>query len=142
MGVKFYDPDMYVVSMGGVRIQGFADGEFFTYKRAAKAFERVTGTDGETARSKSNNKCMDLTVKLLQTSASNLYLSTLHNADLNGPNGAGVAPFLVQDLQGKTVLSAQQSWVTKAPDGSADRTAKPREWEIETGICEIIEGGN
>lgn len=142
MAAKFYDPNAILIYFAGNRLQGFANGEFLTYERISPGFNDEVGTDGEVARSKSNDTRVKLTLKLLQTAASNLVLSGVHNTDLQAFNGAGVGTFLVQDLQGFTYLSASQSWIVKYPSGSMDRTAKPREWEFRLLATTYVEGGN
>lgn len=139
---KEYDPDQVVVYFAGKRIQGFADGEFITVEQMSPGFTSVSGSDGEVARSKSNDRRAKVTVKLLQTSDSNDDLSEVHQTDLDAPNGAGVGTFLMQDLQGTTLVHADQAWITQFPDGSNDRTAKSREWVIELARAERVVGGN
>ncbi len=139
---KFYDPDEVLVYFGGALIQGFADGEYVTAEQMSPGFDSVVGTDGEVARSKSNDRRVKVTIKLLQTSASNAVLSAMHKADLNTPNGAGVATFSMQDLQGQTFINGAQAWISKFPDNSMDRTAKSREWEIVIAFADRFEGGN
>lgn len=142
MPAKFYDPDMVVVYFAGNRIQGFADGEYITVEQMSPGFASVVGTDGEVARSKSNDRRLKVTIKLLQTSSSNQDLSTIHTTDLDSPNGAGVATFMMQDLQGGTLVHGDQAWVTQYPDNSMDRTAKSREWVLEVARGDRNEGGN
>ncbi len=45
-GAKFTDPDAWVISLAGIRLQGWADGEILTYKWMSKSFGSVAGTDG------------------------------------------------------------------------------------------------
>jgi hypothetical protein len=141
-GAKFYDPDQVVIYFAGVLVQGFADGEFITTEQLADAFTDVVGSDGEVARSKSNDRRATVTIKLLQSSASNALLSAVHKSDLNTPNGAGVGTFLMQDLQGGTIVKSDQAWIVKYPDGSMDRSAKSREWQIRLATVDRAEGGN
>lgn len=142
MSTKFFDPDQVAISFAGGQLQGFADGEFITVEQLSDGFNDVVGTDGEVARSKSNDQRATITVKLLQTSSSNLFLSGVHNLDLNAPNGAGVGAFLMQDLQGNTIVAGQQAWIVKFPDASMDRTPKSREWQIRVAVVSRVEGGN
>lgn len=142
MATRFYDPDQVVVYFAGNRLQGFADGEFITVEQLSDAFGDVVGTDGEVARSKSNDRRATATVKLLQTSPSNDALSTIHATDLDAANGAGVGTFLMQDLQGTTLVHAEQAWIVKYADQSNDRTAKSRDWQIRLARVDRIVGGN
>lgn len=139
---KFYDPDQVVVYFAGGLIQGFADGEFIAVEMMSDGFGDVVGTDGEVARSKSNDRRATVTIKLLQTSDSNLFLSGIHTTDLNAPAGAGVGSLLIQDLQGTTLLNAVSAWIVKFPDQSFDRTAKSREWQIRCAALTPVVGGN
>jgi hypothetical protein len=141
-GVGFYNADQYVIAMGGVRIQGFADGEFANIEPSVEAFIRVVGVDGEVARGRNSDTTLIIKLMLLQTSASNLYLSALHTTDRAAPNGAGVVPLLMQDISGNSIATAPQAWVVKAPAQSYDRTPKALEWLIHTGLATLVAGGN
>ena len=139
---KVLDPDKQLVYFAGSRIQGFADGEFITAEPITPSFQDVAGTDGEVARSKSNDRRWKVVIKLLQTSSSNLFMSAIHNADLLAANGSGIASFSWTDLQGGSFLTSAQAWITKWPEKSGDRTAKSREWELHLADADHQEGGN
>lgn len=142
MAVREYDPDQVIVYFAGQRLQGFADGEFITVAQASDGFSDVAGTDGEVSRSKTNDRRATATVKLMQTSPSNDYLSTVHQTDLDAPNGAGVGTFLMQDLSGTTLVHDDAAWVQKFADTSNDRGAKPNEWAIRLPRPTRVVGGN
>ena len=142
MPVREYDPDQVIVYFNGRRLQGFADGEFITIAQESDGFGDVVGTDGEVSRAKSNDRRATATVKLMQTSDSNDYLTTVHQEDLDAPNGAGVGTFLMQDLGGTTLVHDDAAWVKKFPDSSNDRTPKPVEWMIRLPRPSRIVGGN
>jgi hypothetical protein len=140
--LRVYDPDQVSVSVAGIPLSGFADGEFVTVEFESPAFEDVAGTDGEVTRSKSNDGRATITVKLMQSSPVNDLLSTLHNLDKSTPGGVGVGPFMLRDAQGTTLLVAEKAWIQKAPDGSWDRTAKERAWVIRCASLTAHHGGN
>lgn len=142
MALKFYDADRFVISLAGIRVQGFADGEFLSIKPTQAAFNRTVGTDGEVARGRNADRTVEVVFKLLQTSASNLLLSALFALDNNAPNGAGVGALLCQDISGFSVLSAPQAWIVQLPDESWDRMPKSRDWLIHTGAALFTDGGN
>ena len=139
---KFYDPDQVAITFAGILIGGYADDEFITIEQMSPTFASVVGTDGAVSRSKSNDRRLKVVIKLMQTSSTNLALSAIHNLDRDSPNGAGVAPFQMVDMQGNTLISGSQAWITKMPEDSMARTAKSREWEIEVSNGLWVEGGN
>lgn len=132
--VKTYDADQVNLSIAGFPIEsGFADGEFIRIEQEADDFTDVVGTDGEVARSKSNDRRATITVILMQTSSGNQALSALSNLDRITPNGAGIAPLLIEDGNGDALYTASSAWVMKPPDVSFDREATSREWTIRVG---------
>lgn len=142
MAMKVYDGDQVTVSIAGIPLSGYADGEFLTISFESNLFDDVVGTDGEVTRSKTNDRRATATVKLMQTSDSNDLLSALYNTDDRAPNGAGIGAFLVEDNQGRSIYSASECWIQKAPDVSFDRTATEREWTIRIARLEFFQGGN
>lgn len=142
MAVKVYDADQVVVSIAGIPLSGYADGEFLTISFESNLFDDVVGTDGEVTRSKTNDRRATATVRLMSSSDSNDLLSALYNTDDRAPNGAGIGAFLVEDNQGRSVFSASEAWIQKAPDISFDRTANEREWTIRIARLEFFQGGN
>lgn len=135
--LKVYDADQVNISVAGFPIDsGFADGEFLRIEQESDDFSDVAGTDGEVARSKSNDRRATITILLMQTSSANQALSALSNLDRLTPNGAGIAPFLVQDGNGATIYEAASCWVMKPPDVTFDREATTREWTLR--VADLI----
>lgn len=131
---KVYDADAVEIIVAGFPIDsGFADGEFLRIEQESDDFTDVAGTDGEVARSKTNDRRATATIILMQTSAGNQVLSALSNLDRLTPNGAGIAPFLVRDGNGDTLYEAASAWVMRPPNVSFDRAATNREWQIRLG---------
>jgi hypothetical protein len=141
MALKVYDPKDVTVIFGPTgQITGYADGTFVTIEKNEEAFALQVGTDGEGTRSKSNNQSGRITISLMQSSASNDILSTIHTADLEV--GTGVFPLLVKDLQGNSIFEASQAWITSFPSSEYGREAAAREWVIETDQLIMFPGGN
>jgi len=142
------DADQYRIAVAGVTLSrgagqsGYADGEYFTSSQPKDSFVIVEGTDGSVARSKTNTRVVEMSLNLLQTSASNAYLSGLLASDENAPNGAGIGSFVVEDLQGTTLILCTRAWIKKPADVSLDRAAKERKW-LFTGLRSVyLVGGN
>lgn len=142
MTLRVYDPDQVVITVAGIPVSGFADGEFCRVEHETNAFEDVVGTDGEVTRSKSNDGRATVTIRLMQSSPSNALLSALHNTDINAPGGAGVGPFALFDNSGGTTILAEKCWIAKGPDSSWDRTATEREWMIRCAKIVEVHAGN
>ena len=140
--LKVYDPSEVVVSYGVSLIEGFADGTFVVCARDEDSYSLQVGTDGEATRSKSNNRSGTMTITLMQGSLSNDVLSALHIADENSTGGASILPFLVKDLNGRTLTSAQTAWIQKPADDEFGREAGPREWVLRTNNLDKFTGGN
>lgn len=137
---KTYNPKRFIVAFGGVPLTGMADGTFITIEQRADQFALVVGADGEGARSASADQSATITLTLLQTSASNDYLSTMLRIDRL--SNAGAAVFSVQDLNGTTVAVANQAWIMKAANIENGKEVTSREWTFETDSMEINVGGN
>lgn len=140
--LKIYDADQVNISLAGIPLSGYADGEFLRIERESNAFDDVVGTDGEVTRSKTNDDRATATVRLMQSSGSNDLLSVLYNSDKNTPGGVGVGPFLARDAQGRAIFTAEKAWIAKAPNVVFDRTATEREWVIRMATIIEFHGGN
>jgi hypothetical protein len=81
-------------------------------------------------------------IRLMQTSAANDALSALHELDRDAPNGAGIVPLYIRDRNGRSLHTAAEAWVQKAPDVSYDRTPTARVWEIGVAYLINFVGGN
>lgn len=137
-----YNPDQVLIYWSGNLIQGYDDDEFISVEQMSPGYDDVVGTDGEVARSRTNDRRLKVTIKLLQTSLSNQALSLAHTSDLNAPNGAGVGALFIQDTSGFSIVKSPQSWVVQYPNSSYARKAKGREWEIRCAFGTRFEGGN
>ena len=82
---KIYDPDQVSLSLAGIPIDGYADGEFVRIERETDVFSDVAGSNGEVARSKTNDNRGTVTFILMQTSKTNDLLSALYNLEKNTP---------------------------------------------------------
>lgn len=140
--LKIYDPDQITVVFAGILIAGYADGEFVRIAQEVDNFSDVGGTDGEVSRSRSKDRRGTITFVLMQTSSVNAQLSAVANRDLLEDNGAGVAETTVRDRQGGSLYFAAESWISRPPDASFDRTATSREWTIRCAKLERNDAGN
>ena len=129
MALRTFDPSKVTLSMGGVNIGGFADGTFISAERSNDSYSKTVGADGDTTRVRSVDKSGEVTITLSQTSPSNKTLSDLARDD---EEGKGVAPLLVKDLSGDTLLEAAFAWVRKPANVTYAKEVETREWIIDT----------
>ncbi len=128
--MKVCDLDQQALILGGIRLQGWAEGDAATIEFDGPAFNYVVGADGEAVRSKNFNRSAVATFRLMPSSVVNDILSALHAADILTPNGSGVVPFVYEDLQGTTLLIGARSYIESPPNVSIGATATVREWKI------------
>ncbi len=140
MTVKTYDPKKVHILIGGFEMVGFVDGTFLTVEMDEDAFSKVSGADGETARSKSNNTGAAATLALLQTSTSNDVLSGIYLADRL--SNSGVVPILVKDSLGTTILFSAEGWIKKPAPAVFAKEISNRDWVFDLSTVDIFIGGN
>lgn len=142
------DSDQYRLMIAGAPISngagasGYGDGEFLKVSQSNESFIVVEGTDGTVARSKRNTRLIDIELTLLQTSASNAFLSMLLALDVNQPNGAGIGSFVLEDLQGTTLILCTRAWLQKPADVTLDRGATARKWPLKGLWSVFLVGGS
>ncbi len=144
MSLKRYDAAQVTVVLANVLIQsGYADGEFLTIEQSAPDYETVVGTDGQVARSRTNNRHATIKLKLMQTSDGNTYLTALSNSGLLAKNGADIGSMMVRDrVSGVCQFTAANCWIAKPPDVSFDNKVTMREWTFECDNLVRIDAGS
>ena len=142
MSVKIWDPDQLTVMCALVPIGGFAEGSMVEIKKSTPRFSSKTGTTGEKVRSKSLDKGATITIRLMQSSASNDILAAIAIADSLAPNGAGIFPVMIRDRSGRAIYSGAEAWIIDQPDAVFDASAKEREWKIEVAELDDFTGGS
>lgn len=139
MTMQTYDPKNVKCIMFGAPAVGFADGSFIKVSRNEDTFTLMVGADGETVRTRSRNKSGTIELTLLASSDFNDVLSKAMLLDEQ--TGAGVGPFLLQEIGGTTVLAAGNTWVKKAPDVEYGKEHPNRTWVLEADSIEFHVGG-
>jgi len=138
---KLYDPQEVIVTFGVLQLKGFAEDSMVEAERNEDTFALKVGVDGEPTRTRSANKSGKVTVKLMQTSTSNLALSTLLAADELSPNGLSILPLGIKDNSGNSLVFAAEAWIVKTPKTSYGKDPTARDWAFESGNISIFEGG-
>lgn len=138
--MKTYSPKKVIVTFKGVPLTGYADGTFVTVDKAADDFSLSIGGDGEAARAQSADESGSVKLVLLQTSASNDYLSNCLRADKL--TGIGYGPLQVADLSGRSIAVAGEAYVNKPATVEFGKEIVGREWTFMAGKLDHFVGGN
>jgi hypothetical protein len=137
-----YDPAQVIVTVGGVILTGFSDGDHIACEREEDNYSKRVGNDGGVARARNPNKSGTFTFKLLQTSACNDALSSLVAADDLINDGLALFPISVIDGSGRSLAVATQCWVKKVPGMTFGKEVGEREWVFDAADLKIFAGGN
>ncbi|MDR2952562.1 MAG: DUF3277 family protein [Treponema sp.] len=130
--VSNYDPKKVILTFGGVPITGFTEGTFIGIAaNDSDAFKKKVGADGEVGRAQSNDNTHNVTITLMQSSASNDYLSNIFNADRL--SGTQMLPLSITDLNGKSLRSWPQAWIKGDPNWDFAKELSDRQWVLDTG---------
>ena len=135
--VKTYMPAKVKLNFSGFSIQGYAEGSFIKVTTDGEGTTGLVGCDGEIVRTIDPGSILKtITVSLLQSSDTNDLLSVVANRD--NQKGDGVAPLLLADLSGRTLLSSDEAWIVKKPDLNRGRSASDGtcEWVFQAAVSE------
>lgn len=128
------------VLVNGIPITGFDSGAgAISIERNEDAYALLIGADGDAAAMKNANRSGVATLRLLQTSLSNSYLSGLlktQDAGLLSP-----VPFAVNDANGLDLVLAEAAYPMAPPVLAYGSEHAPREWRLALPSVDIFAGG-
>lgn len=136
---KNYDPALVVCTFKGIRLTGYADGTFISAEREEDAFSKSVGAGGDVTRVRNRNRSGSVTVTLQASSPTNDLLSAIANED--EILGTGVGTLLVKNINGTTILEAENAWIRKMPTVEAAKDASSREWAFDCAELVMVIGG-
>jgi hypothetical protein len=140
--VGSYDPSQVIVTVGGVILSGWSDGDAIIARRNEEMYFTKTGNDGTVGRARNANKSGEFEFKLLQTSEVNAQLSTLVNADDLLNDGKALVAISVLDGSGTSLASATQCWVKQLPEMTFGKEVGERTWIFSAADMRMFIGGN
>jgi len=115
------------VIFGILELEGFAEGDdVVTVIMDNNLYSDMAGAKGDVLRSKTNDNRCTITVNLLQTSQSNVDLSTVYNADRE--LGTGVYPMVIEDKETKETYVINNAWIQKFPDVTRGQNPNAMSW--------------
>jgi hypothetical protein len=139
---KQHDVNEWTVSFGGVPLEGGkADGDWVTIEKPDPSFGVKIGVDGEATYFRNHSKFHRVTIRLMQTSNVNDVLSAVHTGDLKLGNGIGVAPLMVKNGLGTSLVVEPEARIEKFPDEKATTEPDATEWVFLCPSPERFVGG-
>lgn len=120
--------------------KGFADGARVNVVKNSEAASVTVGTDGGWCFNLMNDESGVITLSLLQSSATNDYLST--QANLQKLLGEGVLEVTVKDNRGRSLHHCAEARIEKIPDSAYEEEVGAREWNLLCPEIEDFVGGN
>lgn len=138
-----FDPSRVIVTVGGVNIQGFADGVPIKASRAGDNATFTVGLDGHTGAVINPNKSGEITLTLLQTSASNAVLTSMFKLSAQGFIGSPSVPISITDLSSTgTSVFAAKCHLKRAPDLELGLEIGKPEWVFYAEDIRIVYAGS
>jgi hypothetical protein len=126
-----YNPKMVVVTIGPVRVTGFAEDSFITVDPSTDGVTKKVGADGELVRSISPDDTYVVKIVVHKYAAINRYLELRLKADRESCNGL-IPGISVDDKRGGALFNASKCWVVRSASVQYGRESGNREWEIHT----------
>lgn len=136
---KTFNLKRCLITVNGVPVSGFADGDACTAARNEDSYSLTVGADGEALRNRTNNNSGRITFNLLYSSPLNTVFQAL--GTLDEASGLGQAAILITDLNTGGSVFAARAWVVKPPDFTVGMEAGAREWIFETGDLQLNHAG-
>lgn len=131
------------VIVGVLPLTGLSDGDSVTARRNQPIYNSRAGNDGAVGRAKVTDKRGQVEIHIMQTSEMNDLLSTTFNLDSLSEEGSFVGPLIVNDLSGRTVISAGDAWLMQVGDVAfASGEVGERVYTFEAADLVMVLGGN
>jgi len=142
-GTTTHNANQVIVTFAGIEMRELGKDEFVRIKRRTPAFGTTVGVDGKAVREQNNDDSATMEVILMATSPTNKLLTAVHEGDKASKNGAGIAPFQVNDLNSDEELHfAEEAWISTVPEVTYARGVGERVWVFETGKLRSVFGGH
>lgn len=110
-------------------ITGWADGDdCLIIEPAQDLFTKTVGAKGDVIRTQSNDKSVQITLKLLQTSETNAVLNGIKLLD--DELGTGVLPFIYTDTSTGESYIVKNAWIAQMPSVTRGRGQNNMEWVL------------
>jgi hypothetical protein len=124
MATKTYDPKSVTVTVNGVYITGLGE-SMVEITKDENNYDTKVGAQGDTIRTKINNKLGTIKLTLQQTSPQLSYLDSLANS------GALIPISIISANDPKETTSVTEAFLKKPSDRKYGKDAEDREYEFQ-----------
>jgi len=135
-----YDPSRVVQIIGDVEPKAYGPDSRISITPSGPRFSIQQGQDGHIVRVKNRAIYYILTFTLMRTDPANDKLAALHQADVDGVDGAGVVKYQMTDNNGTEKVSAPHAWVVQIPDVTHSAAGDMRTWTVHLGSADVQVG--
>jgi len=139
MALAIFDPKLVIVTYLGSPVLQFADGSMIEIAPIEDTTTMMIGNGGDAVISISPNRGMTIKLTLLASSPSNDDFSA---ALALLRTGLGIGPFSLEDLTGRTLVTAPNTWISRVPDIKYGKESTPMEWNLMTNDADVFIGGS
>lgn len=126
--------------VGSFPITEYASGDGISITWLEDDFTVTQGSHGSVMRSKKHNNVAEATLRIMQGSPANDFLSLQSNIDRD--TRLGTFSFLMKDNFGFTLVKADQAWIKKVPDVKMSEEPQEVEWVLQLGNPQYTIGQN
>jgi hypothetical protein len=139
-----YDPKLVsltfvVPGIGVIDFQQYADGTMVEVEQTEDLFTDVVGSGGHVVRVRNPDERGRITARLMSEAPENDLLSAALQADRL--LGLGVGTVMLKYLDGTTICTASEAWLTRPAKIEYAKDATMREWVIACAQLEMFVGG-
>ena len=127
---RTYDPQTVIITVGGVIVTGFTDGDFVTASYDEDRYMSKAGADGEVGRAKNANRMGTFEITLMASSLANTEISNIFNLSMLGGRDI-VVPISVADLSGDAQAFASNCWIKNAPEFTRGKELSDTVWSFQ-----------
>ncbi len=140
MSTPTYSACKVIVTVAGIRIQGFGETDMVSAERDADKFTKSTGADGRSSRSHNCSNAGKIKITLQQTSEANDVLSKLLLADEATLDAK--FPVSIVDRNGSTNIIGGDCWLMGPPAAALNSEIGDVVWNIDVSNLYMFIGGN
>lgn len=136
--VVTYSPKDVSLIISGYKVAGWDE---ISIVRNGGGFIPVQGIRGKHTRVTNPDTSANISLTIIQTSASNEVLSSIHGQDL--VNGTGRLVVTLKDLSGRSVFSSDEAYILTYPEAVFSGDFEYRAWSIRCQTTKsYVIGGN